>query len=318
MSRNDSNSSPNRELKHENLAMLCLRLGAFLCFVGWTWVHFYWEGPYGILLWQESTYELAERFGISWDEFVGTGVNDGLVQAWISRVAWLYLACTILTLTVRKNSSMQMIALVGGSGLLIVLSYAKYVGAQRQLPMFVEHGGQMLMPIILVLALRYGIRHRVPTGVAMLAVIATFVGHGSYALGFWPTPANFFGMTTVILGFEYEAAKTFLWVAGVLDYLICVGLFVPALRRPCALYAVVWGLLTAIARPVAGMSWSLIYFGADQFLHEAVLRAPHFLIPIYLYVIWRRPPDEVSETSDDSIELLPLPQLYEIPLAPFD
>ncbi|TWU42554.1 hypothetical protein [Novipirellula artificiosorum] len=284
------------ESSQHNLPIVCLRLGAFLCFAGWTWVHFYWEGPYGVLVWQDSTYELATQFGISWDEFVGSGANDGFVQKWISRIWWLYLACTVLTVTVRKKSWIQMSGLVLGSGLLTLLCYAKYVGSQRQLPMFVEHGGQMLIPILLVMALALGVRHRITVITAIIALIMTFAGHGSYALGLWPTPGNYYAMTSVILGLDYPTAQAHLRAVGVLDFLICIGIFIPYLRRASALYATVWGFLTSIARPVAGMSWGLNYWGADQFLHEAVLRAPHFLIPLYLLLIWRKPrPTESPE-----------------------
>lgn len=277
------------ELKTDKTLILILRLGTFLCFAGWTWGHLYWEGPYGILLWDESTYELAESFGVSWDSFVGTGADDGLIQKWIGRIGWLYLVCCILTLTVRERSWFQMAGLVGGSGLLTFLSYAKYVSSQRQLAMFIEHGGQMLMPVILVLAIACGVHHRATVITAVVAFIMTFAGHGSFALDFWPTPATFYAMTSVILGTEYEISKALIRVAGVLDFVVCIGLFIPILRRPCVLYAAVWGLLTAIARPAAGMSWDLYYWGADQFIHEAVLRAPHYLIPLYLFVLWRKP-----------------------------
>ncbi len=281
------------QTKTDSLLLLFLRIGAFGCFAAWAWVHFYWEGPYGILLWQDGTYALAERLGISWEEFVGTGADDGFVQKWLARVGWLYLICGILTLTVRKKSSIQMAILIGGSGLLVVLSYAKYLSAQRQLPMFVEHGGQMLIPVILVLALAVGVRHRATVITATVAVIMTFAGHGAYALGYhWPTPANFNGMTTLILHVESGTARGILQVAGVLDLLVCVGLLIPVplLRRGAALYAVVWGFLTAIARPVAGMSMDLNFWGADQFVHEAVLRAPHFMIPLYLFLVWKKSP----------------------------
>jgi hypothetical protein len=96
-------------------------------------------------------------------------------------------------------------------------------------------------------------------------------------------------MTSVILDVEYDTANAMLHTAGVLDFLVCVGIFVPQLRRPSALYAAAWGFLTAIARPVAGMSLSLNYWGADQFVHEAVLRAPHVFIPLFLFFLWREP-----------------------------
>ncbi len=285
------------EAKIDRVLIFVIRLGAFLCFAGWTWVHFYWEGPYGILLWQDATYEFASRLGISWDEFVGSGSDDGFVQKWLARIGWLYLVCTVLTLTVVKRSWLQMTGLLAGSGLLVVLSYAKYIAALRQPPMFVEHGGQMLMPVLLVLALALGVRHRATLVTAMVALITTFAGHGSYALDLWPTPATFYAMTCVGLDVEYETARTLLRIFGALDLLVCVGIFIPPVRRACALYAIGWGFLTAIARPVAGMSWSLNYWGADQFLHEAVLRAPHFLIPLYLFLLWRKP-QSVSNSTD--------------------
>lgn len=277
--------------KSDKLLLLFLRIGAFACFAGWWWQHFYWEGPYGILLWQEHSYALAERMGITWHEFVGTGASDGTIQKWLARVAWLYLICTIVTLTVRKKSRLQMAILIGGSGLLLVLSYAKYLSAQRQLPMFVEHGGQILAPVVLVLALALGVRHRATVITAIIAVMMTFAGHGAYALGYpWPTPANFYGMTTLILHVESGTARNILQVAGVLDLLVCIGLLIPVSRPWAALYAVVWGFLTAIARPLAGMSTELNFWGADQFLHEAVLRAPHFMIPLYLFFVWGKSP----------------------------
>lgn len=287
------------EPKYDRLLIWVIRLSAFLCFAGWTWVHFYWEAPYGILLWQDSTYQLASDMGISWDEFVGTGYDDGWVQKWLARIGWLYLVCTILTLTVRKGSWLQMLALLGGSGMLVVLSYAKYVAAQSQLPMFVEHGGQMLAPILLVLALALGVRHLATMIVAMLAILTTFSGHGAYALGLWPTPATFYGMTCIVLDVEYETALDLLRIAGVLDFLVCIGIFIPPVRRVVVVYACVWGFLTAIARPAAGMGWSLNYWGADQFLHEAVLRAPHFLIPLYLFLLWRKPQTASNLTDKD-------------------
>ncbi|MCO8125468.1 hypothetical protein NHH03_27260 [Stieleria sp. TO1_6] len=283
--------------KPDKLPLACLRWGAFLCFAGWAWVHFYWEGPYGVLLWQDATYDLATRFGITWDDFVGTGADDGLVQKWIARIWWLYLVCAVLTLTVRKGAWIQMSGLVVGSGLLTVLCYAKYVASKYQLPMFIEHGGQMLIPILLVMALSIGVRHRITVITAIIAVILTFAGHGSYAFGLWPTPGNFHAMTSVILGVEYPTTQTLLRIAGVLDFLVCIGICIPSLRRASACYATVWGFLTAIARPVAGMSWGLNYWGADQYLHEAVLRAPHFLIPLYLLLIWRQPGRTDAATS---------------------
>ena len=299
--------------------VLLLRLGTLCCFAGWTWVHFYWEAPYGVLFWQSDTYQLAEDYGVSWDQFVGTGAYDGLVQTWLARIAWLYLACTLMALTVQRRAWAQMAVLITGSGLLTVLSYAKYLSAQQQLPMFIEHGGQMLMPTLLVFALAFGVRHRATVTMAVLAFVMTFAGHGSYALGLWPTPSNFYAMTSVILNVEYDAAKLFLRIAGVLDFIVCIGIFIPGIRRSCAVYAAVWGFLTAIARPVASMSWDLYYYGADQYVHEAILRTPHWVIPLYLFFAMRTSKanvtTEVHEQIGEKTSITPMAEKPKIQVA---
>lgn len=278
--------------------LLILRIAAFLCFAGWTWGHLYWEGPYGVFFWQDNSYALAEKLGISWDTFVGSGANDGLIQKAIGLIGWLYLVCAVLTLTVRKHSKWQMAGLIGGSFLLLVLVYAKFLKAQKQLPMLVEHGGQILIPLLLVFALHFGVRHRVTVITAVVAFIATFAGHGAYAIGWWPTPAHFFAMTTVILNTEHDTTWLILRIAGVLDFLICVGIFIPIFRIPSLLWGVIWGFLTALARPVAGMSTDLLYWGADQFIHEFILRGPHYLIPLYLCLLWWKPQETAEAPAE--------------------
>lgn len=284
----------------DRFLLLVLRFGTFACLAGWTWVHLYWEGPYGVLLWHNGSYALAEKLGFSWDSFAGSGANDGVVQRGIGLIGWLYLVCAIMSLIVRKSSRWQCATLFAASGLLFLLAFAKYVGAQRQLPMLVEYGGQFLMPSIFALALRFGVRHRLTVAIATIGFVMTFVGHGAYALGIiWPTPSNFFAMTSVILKVDHDAAVNFLRVAGVLDLLVCLGLFMPRLRVISAAYAAIWGLMTALARPVAGMSFSLNYWGADQFLHEAICRAPHFIIPLFLFLIFRSSTSISGEGGDE-------------------
>lgn len=282
-------SETDQTQRAETYSIGVVRMAAFFCFAGWGWVHYYWEGPYGVLLWDENLYQLAERLGVSWDTFVGTGANDGVVQTIMGQIFWLYLGAAVLTLTVRRGAWIQMVLLLLGSGLLAVVAYAKYLGAECQLPMLLEFGGQVLSPTLLVLALALGAKHRITVIVAVIAVIMTFAGHGAYAIGWWPTPGVFYGMISKILSVEYETAVQILLVAGTLDFVVCFALLVPLCRRPAALYAALWGLLTALARPIAGMDSTLHYWGADQFVHEAVLRGPHYLIPLYLFLIWRRP-----------------------------
>lgn len=289
-------------MNRDQILILILQAGTVLCLLGWTWTHFYWEGPYAVLVWNETTHSLAEKLGLGWEEFVGTGANDGLVQRWLHVLAWFYLGVTVCTLTVRRKSTYQLVPLLLAVVLLGVLFYAKYLGSQRQLPMLIEHGSQFFMPLLFVLALKIGPRHPVVFNLAIIAVTLTFVGHGAYALGLWPTPGNFYAMTKKIMGWDEAIITVFLRVAGVLDFLLCLGLLIPRLRMASALYAFSWGLATAVARPMAGMSSELSFWGADQFVHEAFLRAPHFLIPLYLVVYWYEPRKKSTRLLDSEPE----------------
>ena len=43
--------------------------------------------------------------------------------------------------------------------------------------------------------------------------------------------------------------------------------------------------MTAAARPIAGMSWDLNYWGADQFMPGLVYRSPHWFIPLLSFSV---------------------------------
>ena len=266
-----------------------LRFGAFACLAGWAWQHLYWEGPYGPLFWRGEALDFFAHHGGDWDDFVGQTPGAGAVQRWIAWMAWPYVICAALTITARQRAWLQLSGLAVGGLCLAALAYSKYLAAARELPMLVEHAAQVASPVLLALALACGAKHRAVIAATIGAVIMTFAAHGAYALGWWPTPASFYAMATVVLGTDEATTTAILRSAGALDLLICVGLLAPRLRRSCMLYAATWGLLTALARPVAGMSLDLRFWGADQFLYEAMVRAPHFTLPLYLMLIWRRP-----------------------------
>lgn len=264
----------------------CLRASTFFCFAGWAWGHLYWEPSYTSILWSDVTFEWIQQFGYDWDDFAGTGANDGLVQRGVQGIGWLLVGGAILSLTATRTTWIQLFFLSMSSLLLSGIAISKYIKSEFELPMLIEHGGQILSPILLVMALRLGVRHRITIGTAVVAVWLTFTGHGLYAVGLWPTPSTFIGMTRSIFGWNYEFTKLFLQTAGVLDFAVCCGMLIPVLRRPCACYAFFWGLLTAAARPVAGMCWDLNYWGADQFMHGLSCRAPHWFIPLFLFLSW--------------------------------
>jgi len=262
---------------------LVLRIGACACFSGWAWQHLVWSAPYDAALWNPDLFGwLANALSDSWESYVAEIMTDQRIGMAVRLVGLLYLAMAVVAWTVKRDSLVQMCFLGLGGGLLAWTAFCKCLGDGCAMAILLEQGGQVLSPVMLILALRRGVRDRWTIRVALIAFCATFAGHGVYASGLAPTPGHFYGMVSAILGLGEQGADIFLKTVGILDFVVCAGVFVPALRRASLAYAALWGLLTALARPVAGMSLAAPWWGADQFLHEAVYRAPHAALPLFL------------------------------------
>ncbi len=260
------------------LALLLLRLGVTCCFFGWAWQHLVWSVPYGEVLWNPDYFGwLADANGVSWEAYVAEVATDTRIRLATRLLGTVYLCLALLAVMVPPGRWWGQALLAIGALLLGVIAFAKYVNAGHAAAMLVEYGGQVLSPLVLALALRCGARAKWPVGIAVLGFCCTFIGHGVYALGLVTTPGHYYGMVHTITGLGAEGATTFLLVAGILDVVVCVGLLIPRLRAPCLIYAALWGLATALARPLSG--------GILESAHEAVLRAPHFALPLYLLVV---------------------------------
>ena len=59
-----------------------------------------------------------------------------------------------------------------------------------------------------------------------VAIAVTFISHGLYALNYYPRPGHFTEMVMDILGVKEATAILFLNVAGILDFVIAVGIFI--------------------------------------------------------------------------------------------
>ena len=113
-----------------------------------------------------------------------------------------------------------------------------------------------------------------------------FIGHGLYALDFAPLPAEFINMTMQITHLNEGYARTFLSLMGCVDLIAAIMIYIPIqeFRRSALLYMIIWGLLTALARPL-GQPFISIFDHLIQWGPEFIWRLTHALIPLWL---WRR------------------------------
>lgn len=82
------------------------------------------------------------------------------------------------------------------------------------------------------------------------ALLGEFLGHGIYAI---QREDSFLALLSGSTGISEELARPLLLFIGIIDVLIAsVTLIRP--WRPLLLYATLWGFLTALSRPLSGLS----------------------------------------------------------------
>lgn len=265
-----------------------LQFSAVAVLIGRAWQHLYWDAPFRTLLWDEGwmRWPIEHLIGYSWDEYVTSIQTDAWIQQLITGFGWFYLLAALAAIWVvrlgkwgRGLSYLSSLSLV-----LLAALYCKekffFIGQ------FFEYTLQFSAPAVLALTAARPDRKLTPGLVLFLkiAIALTFTCHGLYAIGFYPRPGYFVSMTMNILGIGEQAAVYVLQIAGVLDFIISILIFLPAkFAKPALIYAVIWGFATSIARVWAHFYWESIDHTLLQWLHESVMRFPHFIGPLVMY-----------------------------------
>ncbi len=179
-------------------------------------------------------------------------------------------------------------------GLLFFLAFCYYIHSGFRMGQFIEYASQFCMPLILFYFFtHYYLEHKFPESDSTfiffikIVIALTFIGHGLFALGFYPIPGHFIDMMIKGFGFTENTSKQVLFLVGVLDLFAAVLLFIPSkkIQKFSLYYIIIWGFLTALARVYANFSWSLGWYSFKQWLPEFFMRFPHFLLPLFLLLL---------------------------------
>ncbi|MEZ5009558.1 MAG: hypothetical protein R2753_15540 [Chitinophagales bacterium] len=183
------------------------------------------------------------------------------------------------------------------SGLLILLhAFSAFVDSKLHYNVPLEFITRASLPFICIYLLSnayHSNKNKLVTLWLPLIIGLTFFAHGLYALRFFPIPQSFLMMTTNILKTPRNITFNFLYLVGILDVLLLIGIFIKPVRKAFLYYAIIWGFLTALARLVAyynpaDMStYILLWF--PQFL----IRAGHYLLPLALLFYWQQQKKEL-------------------------
>ena len=271
--------------------LLILRLSCLLLFAGRAWQHLVWGAPYRSILWDQSLLEPFVRavYG-SWDQYAAD-IRIEHASLWIANAhGYFYAFCAVLCVMpfaiLKRFRVVFLWSTFALAGLFGLLAKEKFM----EVGMFIEHAGQMLSPLLLYIALgrERSYQSKLFKRVLQIAIIGTFVGHGLYAVGYYPVPGNFIDMCINILHVSQSQAKALLFIAGLIDFAIGAVVFLQWGMGPLLTYACFWGFVTALARPIACFDAYLWQASLWQWLPEFIFRMPHALLPFLALGLWRR------------------------------
>lgn len=266
-------------MKQTNL----LKVSVFLIFLGRAWQHLFWDAPYRTFFWDESFLKpvLENWLGINWTAYVTSPNTDNFIQVFIQCNGFLYLLAAICTLLITKfNKKLFRIPIFIGGISLVILSVLLTKEKFYHTAQFFEHSIQFGLPFVFLYTFRKNYKKSRMFFVLKVLIAVTFFSHGLYAFGAYPVPGKFVDMVINIFGCTESFAITFLYIAGILDFILAVLLFIPKVDKYALIYAVVWGLLTALARLAANFYWEFPLQSLHQNVYQVIYRLPHGLTPL--------------------------------------
>ena len=282
--------------------ILLLRWLTFSVFIGRAWQHLFWDIPLRELLWDEAkmTGFVNHVLGMNW----GTYISSMTVNAWIEGISVgfgvFYLLSAIAALVAQPKRKWTAVLIIIGIVSLCFLAFLNWLEKFMSIGQLLEFALQIGTPLFLYWTI-FKPQKRLVLFIK-IAIALTFIGHGLYALGWYPVPVHFVQMLINTFGIEEQVAMTFLKIAGILDLVIAVGIFVPQTSRACLWYCVIWGTMTAFARLVANFDGYIPLESLHRWWFEVVFRLVHGGIPLLLLLVGIGKVSDILKISNTSTQ----------------
>lgn len=273
--------------KTRSTFFLIVQWATICVFFGRAYQHLFWDAPFRSLLWSEEwmSWLVEGVLNTPWSEYVRSPQTDTNVQSFIAVHGVLYLLAALVALFIKRVPRLLHYLLLLGAGGLALLAFMYMKEKFFHFGQFFEYSLQVGSPLFLFYLVR---KPHLPNKrfifIVKCAIAITFVCHGLYAINYYPRPGNFTQMTMSILNISEPTAYQFLTIAGVMDFIVAIGIFLPKRwAAPFLLYTIVWGFGTSIARVWANFYPDFFVEVLHQWSWETIMRFPHFLIP---FAVW--------------------------------
>ena len=284
-----------------------LKFACIAFFIGRGWEHFMFNPPYRVFLWSEDLLGfLINNFTpLTWQEYVANSFINTLVDRLIQLIGVFYLFMATITFFIKPWHKRLFKYYVFSSLMMSFLAFTLFVDKGFRIGQLIEQSSQIIIPILFAGLYLNKFKITDVLNVVKIAIAFTFIGHGLFAVGFYPVPGNFVDMCISFFGFTEPEAFMFLRTIGIIDLSCALFLFVPKLEIIALIFMSFWGCATASARLFSNFDMSLIEMSVSQWWFELVYRLPHGLIPITLLLFYL----QKRNTSNNKVEMKFQPQL---------
>ena len=279
---------------------LLLQIATFCVFAGRAYQHLFWDAPFRSILWSEAwmSWFVEGVWGMEWTDYVRSAETNTMIDNLTINHGYFYAFCAVVTAFIRILPKLVRPILLLGAASLILLAFMYTKEKWFHFGQFFEYSLQIGSPILLWFMLRdENLPSKKFIKIMKVLIGVTFVCHGLYALNYYPRPGNFVQMCMSILGIGEETAFSFLNFAGIMDFAIAIGIFLPRkVAIPLLIYACIWGLGTSIARVWANFYAEFWVDSLHQWIGATVMRMPHFLVPVGV-LVWEWGSEDMFKTK---------------------
>ena len=259
--------------------------------IGRAYQNIFWDAPLRALIWDEAimTRPILWLTGQDWQTFASNQATNTYIRWYSIFVGLILLSTAFLAWRIEcgNRKKWPWIFFIFSCSILLFHSFLDMKDKFYHVAQVLEPTIQIFIPIVYIMWKYEKLKKIISLKMILKILVAiTFAAHGLYAMGFYPVPGNFIDMTIISTGFTEDQTRIFLEIIGWLDLSLLIFLFIPQTEKFAIWYAILWGLLTAVARIWTGFDIDALWSSLHGHLYKMIFRLAHGLIPLtILYII---------------------------------
>lgn len=270
-----------------------LKICAFTVFIGRAYQFYFFGAPFRAFFWDESLLSpiVEGLFNTSWYNYATNAKVNSWIEALTKLCSGLLFLAALISLFWDKIKFYRFKKIILSIGLFILLLLAICMVKDKNYDyfQFFELTLQFAAPLLLLLKPDLqNLKHKKTVFALKIAIALTFIPHGLFAMGIPHLPGHFIDMTISLLSVNETQATQFLFVAGLLDLILSLLIFVPKLSKYALIYMIIWGFLTALARPFSSFNQDFISASLHGSLFLMIYRLSHGIIPLIVLLMEKR------------------------------